>query len=81
MDIPVFKIFAIFGIVSAWAAKALDDNKVTLKEAVELAEPLAEVLGIQTHIDLEEPEAVDTTPEEVPASFDKVNPELKKEPL
>ena len=81
MDISTSKIFSIFGIVSTWAAKALVDNKVTLKEAVDLVEPIAEVLGVPTAIEQPQPEAEDTAPEEVPESFDKINPELKKKPF
>jgi len=56
MDIPIFKIFMIFGIVSSWAAKALADGKVTLVEAVELATLLAGALGITLAIEV--PDAI-----------------------
>lgn len=52
MDIPIFKIFTIFGIVSSWAAKALEDGRVTLTEAVELATLLAGALGITPAIEV-----------------------------
>jgi len=52
MDIPIFKIFTIFGLVSSWAAKALADGKVTLTEAVELATILAGVLGVTLAINV-----------------------------
>lgn len=56
MGIPIFKIFAIFGIVSGWAELALADGKVTLMEAVELVAKLAAILGIRTELEI--PEAI-----------------------
>lgn len=38
--------------VSEWAEKALSDGKVTLKEAVDLAERVCSILGIKLEIDL-----------------------------
>lgn len=55
MDISIWKIFSIFGIVSSWAAKALADNKVTLKEATDLVVSLADILGVPTELELEKP--------------------------
>lgn len=55
MDISIWKVFTIFGIVSTWAAKALDDQKVTLQEAVDLVEPLARILDIPVSIELPGP--------------------------
>lgn len=48
--ISLFKIFTIFGTVSAWAAKALEDGRISLTEAVELAVAIAGLLGIPTDI-------------------------------
>jgi hypothetical protein len=79
LDISISKIFSIFGIVSTWAAKALDDNKVTLREAVDLVVPIAAVLGVPTQIDLPGHEAEAIEPEEPPDSFDKTNPDLKRQ--
>lgn len=45
-----FKALRVMGIVTDWAAKALVDGKVTLPEAVDLAERVAEALGIPTDI-------------------------------
>lgn len=45
-----FKALRVMGIVTDWASKALVDGKVTLTEAVDLAERIAEVLGIPTDI-------------------------------
>lgn len=47
-----FKVLRIMGIVTEWASKALQDGKVTLNEAVDLAQRIAEVLGIPTDIKL-----------------------------
>lgn len=55
MDISFWKIFAIFGVVSRWAEKALADGKVTLTEALELVLGLAEILGVSTLFELPNP--------------------------
>jgi len=47
-----FKALRIMGIVTDWSSKALEDSKIDLKEAVELAQRIAEVLGIPTDIQL-----------------------------
>jgi len=52
MGSSIFKIFQIFGIVSSWAAQALDDGKITLKEATNLAGQIAEVLGVAIEIEV-----------------------------
>ena len=52
MSLSVFRIFQIFGIVSSWATKALADGKITLKEAVDLAAQVAEILGVPTEINV-----------------------------
>lgn len=82
MDISILKMFTIIGIVTTWAAKALADRKVTLREAVDLVEPVAQVLGIPT--DLEVP-GLPAPPEEVvedtALTFDKTNPDLQPESL
>ena len=52
MGFSIFKIFQIFGIVSNWANKALADGKITLKEAVDLAAQIAEILGVTIEIDI-----------------------------
>jgi hypothetical protein len=52
MSFNIFKIFQIFGIVSAWSVKAFEDGKVTLIEAVELATQLCALLGIPADINL-----------------------------
>jgi len=58
MPISIFKIFMIFGIVSAWAEKALEDGKISIKEAADLAETLGAALGIPTTIRVPEPQAL-----------------------
>lgn len=52
MNIPIFKIFTVFGVVSTWAEAALADGKVTLTEAVELVTNLAAILGIRTELEI-----------------------------
>lgn len=61
-------IFSIFGIVSDWAKKALDDGKVTIHEAVTLAVSLASVLGIDAVMEAqpEPPEVPEVIGEEKP---------------
>ncbi|MBA7495223.1 hypothetical protein ES702_05803 [subsurface metagenome] len=52
MDIPIFKIFMIFGIVSNWAQKALADRVMTLDEGVVLLKELCSVLGVRTELEI-----------------------------
>lgn len=52
MGITLFKIFAIFGTVSAWSDKALEDGIVTAQEAADLGIQLADKLGLPTEIDV-----------------------------
>ena len=47
-----WKALRIMGVVTDWSSKALEDGKVTLPEAVDLAVRIAEVLGIPTDIEL-----------------------------
>lgn len=46
------KAIRIAGVVGAWSAKALEDDIVTLPEAVTLAVDICEVLGVQPELDL-----------------------------
>ena len=41
-----FKILAIISLISSWMAKALEDGKITLREALELIGLLAPALGL-----------------------------------
>lgn len=50
MPIPIFQIFMVFGIVSVWSAKALEDGKISLDEAADLGEQLGRALGIPTEL-------------------------------
>lgn len=52
MDIPIFKIFIIFGIVSNWAQKALADRVLTLDEGIVLLKQLCAVLGVRTELEI-----------------------------
>ena len=45
-------IFQVFGIVSAWSAKALEDGKITITEAAELGAQLGKLLGIPTDVNI-----------------------------
>jgi len=47
-----FRIIRIMGIVTAWASKALEDGKITLLEAADLAAQIGEALGIPVEIEL-----------------------------
>jgi len=47
-----FKALQLMGIVSEWSAKALEDGKVTLPEATDLAEKVCGVLGIPLELDV-----------------------------
>jgi hypothetical protein len=60
MKISIFLIFTIFGVVSKWAEKALEDGKITITEVVGLAEDLAQILGVPLHIDMPQPEKEST---------------------
>lgn len=51
MSIKSFMTLQILGIVAAWSGQALSDGRITIKEAVELAGRLAEVLDVP--VDLE----------------------------
>ena len=46
----ILKIFTLFGIVSTWSEKALQDGKITLTEAAELAESLGPLLGVPVDV-------------------------------
>jgi len=52
MDISITTIFAIFGIVSAWAKTALADRKVTLVEGLQLLQNMATLLGVKTELEI-----------------------------
>ena len=54
--ISFWTIFVLFGIVSRWAEKALEDNVITLTEAAQLAEDLGPVLGVPVQLELPAPE-------------------------
>lgn len=55
MNISIFTIFRIFGAVSRWADKALEDGKITISETVDLAEDVSSILGIPLEIDIAPP--------------------------
>jgi len=79
MPISIFKIFMVFGIVSTWAAKALENGKITLLEGADLAGRLGAALGIPTDLTIPEP-----TPEVVigsPETEEKPAEETEEVPL
>lgn len=55
MEISIFKIFMIFGLVSAWAARALKDGRISLVEAADLAAQLGTALGVPTELAIPQP--------------------------
>ncbi|KKL25177.1 hypothetical protein LCGC14_2407950, partial [marine sediment metagenome] len=42
----------IIGAVSEWSEKALADGKVTITEAVEIAEKIGSLLGVRLELDI-----------------------------
>ncbi|MDP2365731.1 MAG: hypothetical protein Q8M94_18430 [Ignavibacteria bacterium] len=52
MKISIWKIFAIFGIISAWSQAALADGKITLEEALSLIAQLAAALALPLEFDI-----------------------------
>ena len=81
-------IFQVFGIVSAWAAKALEDGKITIIEAAELGAQLGKLLGIPTDMNIPTAEAVEIPPatdtgEEIPPDANARSPPLteRKAPI
>ena len=64
MKIPIFMIFQFFGVISAWAAKALEDGKISAAEAFELVTALAGILGVRLDFDVSDymPTAVGVVP-------------------
>lgn len=47
-----YKGLQLMGITQSWSEKALEDGKVTLKEATELATRICEVLDIPLEIEI-----------------------------
>jgi len=42
----------IMGTVSEWSVQALEDRKVTLAEAVDLAQRICKILGVEAELDV-----------------------------
>jgi len=76
MDIPIFKIFMIFGIVSNWAQKALADRVMTGDEGLTLLKQLCAALGVR--LELEIPAGISTL---VPDKEETENPPAHEETL
>lgn len=52
MGVRAFMTLQILGIIAAWSSQALEDGKITIKEAVDLASRLAVVLDVPVDIDM-----------------------------
>jgi len=72
-------MFMIFGIVSAWAEKALKDGRISIREAADLAEPLGAALGIPTELAIPGPAA--EIEEVLPETEEKPDAETEEVPL
>lgn len=77
MKIPFLMIFSFFGIISAWASKALEDGKITAAEGFELVVSLAHVLGVTPEFDVSEFIALSSPKPEADDIKEPVNPETK----
>lgn len=78
MNISMFKIFQIFGIVSSWAAKALADGKITIDEAVALAVSIAGILGVAMEVEVPIPGMPEKGESEKPVYItDEVEPDTQ----
>ena len=77
MKIPFLMIFSFFGIISAWASKALEDGKITAAEGFELVVSLSGVLGVTPEFDVSEFLALSSPKPEVEDVKDPVNSEPK----
>lgn len=47
-----FKALKIMNIISQWSITALEDGKVTMKEATDLATQVCEVLDVKLELDV-----------------------------
>lgn len=52
MGVKAFMTLQILGIIAAWSSQALKDGKITIKEAVDLANRLGEALDVPVDIGL-----------------------------
>jgi len=48
----IAKGFQLMAVTQSWSEQALEDGKVTLKEATELATRICEILGIPLEIEV-----------------------------
>lgn len=76
MKFGIFTIFSVFGIVSNWATKALEDGKVTLDEALDLVTQLCECIGVVPELAIP---ALEPTGEEVIGETSEIQGETSKE--
>jgi len=49
----LFKAFQVMSTIATWSSQALEDGKVTLKEATDLAEQICAILGVPLEIDID----------------------------
>jgi len=52
MRIPILMIFQFITIIGAWAAKALEDGKITAEEGLELVQQLALIIGVPLELEV-----------------------------
>lgn len=52
MNLSMFVMLQIIGVMSAWADKALKDGKITIIEALELIVAIARLLGVPVDDDI-----------------------------
>ena len=77
MKIPFLMIFSFFGIISAWASKALEDGKITAAEGFDLVVSLSDVLGVTPEFDVSEFLALSSPKAEADDIKEPVNPYTK----
>jgi hypothetical protein len=44
------KVFKVFGVVSQWSGKALEDGKVSGEELLELGKGICDILGVPAEL-------------------------------
>jgi len=52
MKIGILTMFQFITVIGAWSVKALEDGKITAKEALELVESLAMIIGVPLELDV-----------------------------
>ena len=75
-----FKILGIISLISSWMKKALEDGKITLREALELIGLLAESLGLPLDFSLADIKGVNFPEAEKPPGEGATEEEGPKHP-